>query len=48
MAARLGNVLRWLGCVIDAVVVLSVVAVVVADNTYTRRKRTTTSMRTIS
>jgi len=32
MAARLGNVLCWLGCVIDAVVVLSVVAVVVADN----------------
>jgi hypothetical protein len=29
----------WLGCVIDAVVVLSVVAVVVADNTYTPEQR---------
>jgi hypothetical protein len=39
MAARLGNVLCWLGCIIDAVVVLSVVAVVVADNTYTPEQR---------
>jgi hypothetical protein len=39
MAARLGNVLCWLGCIIDAVVVLSVVAVVVADNSYTPEQR---------
>ena len=39
MAARLGNVLCWLGCIIDAVVVLSVVALVVADNTYTPEHR---------
>ena len=39
MAARLGNFLCWLGCIIDAVVVLSVVAVVVADNTYPPEQR---------
>jgi membrane-associated PAP2 superfamily phosphatase len=39
MAARLGNVLCWLGGIIDAVVVLSVVALVVADNTYTPEHR---------
>jgi hypothetical protein len=39
MVARLRNVLCWLGCIIDAVVVLSVVAVVVADNIYTPGQR---------
>ena len=33
------HLLNWLGCLIDAVVVLSVVAVVVADNTYTPEQR---------
>ena len=33
------HLLNWLGCIIDAVVVLSVVAVVVADNTYTPEHR---------